>query len=1005
MSKKMGEAVGSGAEGRRAASTSALDLARPETAETVAPSVCDTSQELPPLPPPPQPAAKAAREFAAAMLQKCTTAEPPTPPTIPGYEILGKLGRGGMGVVYQARQLRLNRLVAIKMVLSGAQADPQELTRFRTEVESIARLQHPNIVQVLEAGEQNGCPYYALEFVDGGSLAHKLAGKPQPARRSAQFVETIARAVQFAHQHGIVHRDLKPANVLLAHSDRQGAIALGAGPGETRLYDPKITDFGLAKQLGVSSAADEQVHSQDGQTQTGEMLGTPSYMAPEQAAGTHDRVGPAADVYALGAILYEMLTGRPPFLGVTALETLRQVQDDEPVPPARLQSDVPRDLDTICLKCLQKDPQKRYADGGQLADDLRRFLDGEPIAARPVAFWVRAYKWTKRRPAWTALIAVSGAAAALLGVGGWWSYVKVSGLAAELAWQAQRAERSAQVAQTQRLAAERREHEAEKLSEERDAQRRLADANLRQLGTVIDKMIEFGDRLRQAGARRGADASEQESTAEFSMDPAISSISTDDVIKEMQASARSFYERFVQQQSDDPEVQAEKGRAFRRLAAITARTGKKSEAAEQCDQAIAVFSELVRNEPDKPSYALELVQSYRQAAAISIDLKPDRQQAVELLRRALEVQERLVRDYPKNTVYATELAATCHNLGGNYCDRFEFQKAEPLLYRAIELWEAISKEQPQNTSVRSSIASTQSILGRLYRNWKRWDEAETFYRQALELRMALLRTQPDEAERKYEVADSHYWLGGMYYATDRLEEAEQQLRAALAIQQELHGADSARTSFTVALGRTQLHMGRCVRDRGAPDASLEHLDAAIELLKSAAEKDHKRAALFLGGAYLSRSESLARLGRQAESEQDWRLAFQLDPTASWRNQLERAEKHASSGQHARATDTVDRLAKEKESNNKSTAGTRYFAMAGIYALSIPAALRDDTLAENTRSQLADEYTRQSLRWLGEAHRVGFFKNPARAEQLRDDSKFDAIRSLDPFQKFLSDLGL
>jgi tRNA A-37 threonylcarbamoyl transferase component Bud32 len=299
-------------------------------------------------------------------------------PSLPGYEILGELGRGGMGVVYKARQTKLNRVVALKMILAGGHAGAADLSRFQTEAQAIARLQHANIVQVYEVGEHEGKPFFSLEYCGGGSLEKKLTGTPLPAREAAQLIETLARAMQVAHDHHIIHRDLKPANVLLTEDGT-----------------PKITDFGLAKNLDEA-----------GQTHSGAIMGTPSYMAPEQAGGKGKEIGPATDVYALGAILYECLTGRPPFKAATALDTILQVAGDEPVPPSQLQSKTPRDLETICLKCLHKEPEKRYSSSQALAEELQRFLNGEPILARPPALLERAVKWVRRRPAVAGLLAV-----------------------------------------------------------------------------------------------------------------------------------------------------------------------------------------------------------------------------------------------------------------------------------------------------------------------------------------------------------------------------------------------------------------------------------------------------------------------------------------------------------------------------------------------------------------------------------------------------------------------
>ncbi len=303
-------------------------------------------------------------------------------PDLPGYQIEGVLGRGGMGVVYRARQLALNRPVALKMVLAGAHAAPEDLVRFLGEAEAAARLQHPNIVPVYEVGRCDGRPYFTAELVEGGTLAQRLAGTPQPARQAAELVEVLARAVHYAHGRGVVHRDLKPANVLLT-------------PDGT----PKVTDFGLAKRL----------EGGQGLTQSGAVLGTPSYMAPEQAAGVNRQIGPAVDVYALGAILYECLTGRPPFQAETPWDTVLQVLTVDPVPVRRLQPKAPRDLETIALKCLHKDPRRRYASAEALADDLHRFLEGRPILARPAGAAERAVRWCRRNPVVAGLLGLLAA--------------------------------------------------------------------------------------------------------------------------------------------------------------------------------------------------------------------------------------------------------------------------------------------------------------------------------------------------------------------------------------------------------------------------------------------------------------------------------------------------------------------------------------------------------------------------------------------------------------------
>jgi len=386
------------------------------------------------------------------------SAAPRRLPSVEGYEILDVLGRGGMGVVYTARHLRLKRLVALKMILAGQYAGDEHLARFRAEAETVARLQHPNIVQIFDSGEQDGHPYLTFELIEGVTLAEFAHHEPLPPRTAAELVEVLARAMQYAHQQGIVHRDLKPANVVLAskvpeqgsaigsRSETKGATAVppiatelntppvairssppANGSGTSRHgssstvsasptqhstaagFVPKITDFGLAKNL--EGAADY--------TSTGAVLGTAQYMSPEQAAGRVRDIGPASDIYSLGAILYMLLTGRAPFQGTSPIETVQMVIENEPIAPTQLQARLPRDLETICLKCLRKQPAQRYATAGELADDLRRFQQNEPIVARPVGRIERVVKWTRRRPAIAALLLVTA-----LGVAGMaWKYI------------------------------------------------------------------------------------------------------------------------------------------------------------------------------------------------------------------------------------------------------------------------------------------------------------------------------------------------------------------------------------------------------------------------------------------------------------------------------------------------------------------------------------------------------------------------------------------------------
>jgi hypothetical protein len=314
---------------------------------------------------------------------------------VPGFEILEEVGRGGMGLILKARQLQPPRVVALKMLLGGAFALPESRARFVAEAEAVAKLQHPNIVQLHAAGEVEGRPYLVMEYIDGGTLADRLTGKPLPWRQAAELVEKLARAADYAHRKGIVHRDLKPSNVLFGTGD-----------------EPKIVDFGLAKEIEAAVS----VAAASPRTRTGALLGTPAYMAPEQAQANRGPIGPAADVYALGAVLYECLTGQRPFAAETTVDLLVKVVSEEPVPPRRLAPGIPADLETICLKCLAKNAAARYESAQALADDLRALLDGAPIAARPPGAMERFGRWMKRRQEIAYLVCGALAAVVVLAV-------------------------------------------------------------------------------------------------------------------------------------------------------------------------------------------------------------------------------------------------------------------------------------------------------------------------------------------------------------------------------------------------------------------------------------------------------------------------------------------------------------------------------------------------------------------------------------------------------------
>jgi len=635
-----------------------------------------------------------------------------------------------MGVVYRARQLSLGRDVALKIVLAGAHAGWSERSRLRAEAETVARMKHPNIVPIYEIGDEDNLAYLALELIEGGSLAQALAVRPMASHQAAAMAETLARAMGYVHERGVVHRDLKPANVLLTVDGV-----------------PKITDFGLAKWLDVPS----------GQSRSGIIMGTPGYMAPEQGRGQTSLVGPATDVYALGAILYEMLTGRPPFHAASAQETVQQLLTEDPVPPSRLQPRVSRDLETICLKCLQKEPGRRYAGAEALADDLRYFLSGRPILARPTSPWERVAKWTRRRPAVAMLIGFSAVATVAL-------------FALSLAHNA-------------RLTRERAIASAERDIAKKAQQRSEADFAL-----ALDAVKRFYTEV---------------SENKLLLVPTMDAVRID-----LLERAREFYERIAQERSDDSNVKAELGRAIWRLAVMVGGSRSVKEGIGLMEQSIAIQERLVHEYPDRPEYRSDLARSFNN---LGIMHRSNGQSTLgaEDWNRALALREQLAREHPDDFLSRRDLAQSLQNLGNRYREEGGHdEQVEEVYRRALAIQNSLAREAPKAARpqtdlpftpfvvdparIRYDLAYTYYNLGVFYQSGGKSPKGAEVLQQALDLLAPLIREQPGRSGYRQLLSKTYYELGRLHQSDGQITGAATDWNRSRELAQELvreHPAD------------------------------------------------------------------------------------------------------------------------------------------------------------------------------------------------------------------------
>jgi serine/threonine-protein kinase len=797
------------------------------------------------------------------------------PPAVEGYELSGELGRGAAAVVYRARHCGLDRPVALKMILDGPRLSPEMRRRFRLEALATARLRHPNIVQVYDVGECAGRPYLALELVEGGSLEKWLGGAPLPASEAARAVATLAGAVEYAHQRGVVHRDLKPSNVLLGGRPGSPVSPSGGEENAGRLEgrELKIADFGLAKVLLGSGAAEDRV------TQSGVIVGTPAYMAPEQALGKPDEVGPGADVYALGAILYELLTGRPPFRGASAMATLLQAAHQEPEPPARLVPGLPRDLNTICLKCLEKDPRRRYS-AKELAAELGRFLNRESLRTRPAGLLERGLRWLRRRPDRAAALAASLLlAVALVGAGLW------------LGWQ--RAATSAAVEDDLREAARLRDESAwaEAGAALERARGRLGQDGPGELRRRLDEAARDLDQARRdvrVGPRLDAIRLKRVTLAEGRFNrPAERRFNNAQADRDYEA---AFREAGLSQVGGDPGDAAARVRASAVSGALVSGLDDWSACATDRGRQAWLLEVARRADPDAwrdrardpavwgdPAALAALAQAAPAAEGSASLLLALGERLRDLGGDATALLRRVQQAYPGDFWANLTLARALHGKGESEAAADYYAKALAVRPGAAVVLNDLGLAEFDQHLLRDSIkrygqalqsdpglAPAHNNLGLALKDEGQWDKAVEHYREALRLdpglapahyNLGVVRAGQgglDDAVGRYRealrldpaFALAHYMLGVALPARERLEEAGDRHRQALrkdlknksshdrdlgfAVNEALYRYYQALT-FDPAWVSAYDSLGLTERDKGRLDEAVDHYQRAIQI--------------------------------------------------------------------------------------------------------------------------------------------------------------------------------
>ncbi|HVS37157.1 MAG TPA: serine/threonine-protein kinase [Gemmataceae bacterium] len=758
------------------------------------------------------------------------------------YEILEEIGRGGMGVVFKAWQKSLSRTVALKMLLAGPLASPDDLQRFRTEAEAVAGLDHPNIVPIHDVGDHNGHPYLTMKLLTGGSLAQAAARSIQP-REAARLLAAVADAVHYAHQRGVLHRDLKPANILL---DDRG--------------QPYVTDFGLAKQMAVSGgrqppdgvqnpAADAPRSPTPGTTHTGAVIGTPAYMAPEQAAGRRGAVTIAADVYGLGAVLYELLASRPPFRGATPMETLQLVLEGEVQRPRTLNHAVDRDLETICLKCLAREPVRRYASAADLAADLRRCLAGETIAARRAGSIERLVRSVRRRPVVSALacLLVLTLAVGCAVAGALWLRSEADRI--QLAAALRDAQAAKDKADGERTRAESEQQRADQNAQQAEARQKLADVNFTHAHDAVQLLRQLSEKLKTVAG-------------------------TQPIRREMLQAALDYEEEFSRQHSDDPRLRREQADAQFDAAQITSEIGTNEGALIAYRRARDLYRELHEACPQDVALQRCYVNSINNAGVHEPDVESKRADFEE----ARRLYEEFLCFHPDDERLLNGLGGALDNLGSGYLNSGRFREAMDCLNQARQIQEELLARDDHRIAFTNDLATTCSNLGALHMRLPGgFAQAESNYMRSCDLYGKLAKALPNEAVRQANYAAGLNSLGILYRDHGDYDKSLGYLLDAEKVRKKVADENPSVGRYQIDLALSVSNVGVTYARKGDRQRALHAHEQARDILAKLAQQDPNSASIrkILAGEWYNIGANYGETGVWAEEAKALGEAYPL----------------------------------------------------------------------------------------------------------------------------------